>query len=89
MFLRQSTSKAIRFGPFVDDGDGFTPETGLTIAQADMQLSKDGGAFTQKNAAGNATHDVDGWYTTTLDATDTDTVGKLILQVNVAGALPT
>lgn len=86
--LRQSTSQVIRFGPFVDSTDGVTPETGLTIAQADMQLSKDGSAFAQKNAVGNATHDVDGWYTTTLDATDTNTTAELILQVNVAGALP-
>jgi len=88
MFLRQSTSQIIRFGPFLDSTDGVTPETGLTIAQADMQLSKDGAAFAQKNAAGNATHDVDGWYSTTLDATDSATTGELKIQVNVAGALP-
>ena len=88
MFLRQSTSQIIRFGPFLDSTDGVTPETALTIAQADMQLSKDGAAFAQKNAAGNATHDTDGWYSTTLNATDTATNGELIMQVNVAGALP-
>jgi len=88
MFLRQSTSQIIRFGPFLDSTDGVTPEAGLTIAQADMQLSKDGGAFAQKNAAGNATHDVDGWYSTTLNTTDTATAGELKIQVNVAGALP-
>ena len=81
MFLRQSTSQVIRFGPALDKSDGVTEETGLTLAQADMRLSKDGGAFAQKNAAGNATHDSDGWYSTTLDATDTDTVG--ILKLNV------
>ena len=88
MFLRQSTSQIIRFGPFLDSTDGVTPETALTIAQADMQLSKDGAAFAQKNAAGNATHDTDGWYSTTLDATDTATTGELKIQINVAGALP-
>ena len=88
MFLRQSTTQTVRFGPFIDDTDGKTAETALTIAQADMQLSKDGGAFAQKNAAGNATHDADGWYSTSLNATDTATVGELILQVHVAGALP-
>lgn len=88
MFLRQSTSQVIRFGPFLDSTDGVTPETGLTIAQADMQLSKDGGAFAQKNSAGNATHDVDGWYSTTLNATDTATAGELKIQINVVGALP-
>lgn len=82
MFLRQSTSQVIRFGPCLDIGDGVTEETALTLAQADMRLSKDGGAFAQKNAAGNATHDSDGWYSTTLDATDTATVGELILNVH-------
>lgn len=88
MFLRNSTSQVIRFGPFLDSTDGVTPETALTIAQADMQLSKDGGAFAQKAAAGNATHDTDGWYSTTLDTTDTNTNGELIMQINVSGALP-
>lgn len=88
MFLRQSTAQTVRFGPFLDSTDGITAETGLTIAQADMQLSKDGGAFAQKNTAGNATHDTDGWYFTTLDTTDSATVGEVIMQVNVSGALP-
>ena len=88
MFLRQSTSQIIRFGPFLDSTDGVTPETALTIAQADMQLSKDGGAFAQKNATGNATHDTDGWYSTTLDTTDSGTTGDFKIQINVAGALP-
>ena len=88
MFLRQSTTQTIRFGPFLDNTDGFTAEPGLTIAQSDMQLSKDGGAFAQKNAAGNATHDTDGWYSTSLNTTDTNTVGELYLQVAVTGALP-
>lgn len=88
MILRQSTSQVVRFGPFLDSTDGVTAETALTIAQADMQLSKDGGAFAQKNASGNATHDTAGWYSTTLNATDTNTVGELILQVAESGALP-
>ena len=81
-FLRQSTSQVIRFGPCLDKTDGVTEETALTLAQADMRLSKDGGAFAQKSAAGNATHDSDGWYSTTLSATDTATVGELILNVH-------
>ena len=88
MELRQSTSQVIRFGPFVDSTDGVTPEIALTITQADMQISKDGAAFAQKNAAGNATHDVDGFYFTTFDTTDSNTTAILKLQVTVAGALP-
>tara|TARA_R110000803_G_scaffold115793_5_gene184362 strand:- start:8417 stop:9940 length:1524 start_codon:yes stop_codon:yes gene_type:complete len=88
MELRQSTSQLVRFGPFLDSTDGVTPETALTITQADMQLSKDGAAFAQKNAAGNATHDVDGFYFTTFNTTDTNTTANLKFQVAVAGALP-
>jgi len=88
-FLRQSTSQVVRFGPFLDITDGVTEEVALTITQALMRLSKDGGAFAQKNAAGNATHDSDGWYSTTLNVTDVDTVGELIMNVqDPANALP-
>ena len=88
-FLRQSTSQVIRFGPMLDKDDGVTEETALTLAQADMRLSKDGGAYAQKNASGNATHDSDGHYSTTLNATDTDTVGELRLNVHQpANTLP-
>lgn len=87
-FLRQSTSQAINFGPFLDSTDGVTPETGLTIAQADRQLSKDGAAYAQSSTTGNATHDTDGHYTSTLSAADTGTLGELKLEVTVAGALP-
>lgn len=81
-FLRQSTSQVILFGPCLDKTDGVTEETGLTLAQADMRLSKDGGAFAQKSAAGNATHDSDGWYATTLSTTDTATVGELVFNAH-------
>ena len=82
MFLRQSTSQIIRFGPCLDKTDGVTEETALTLAQADMRLSKDGGAYAQKNATGNATHDSDGHYSTTLNATDTAIIGELRLNVH-------
>lgn len=81
-FLRQSTAQIILFGPCLDKTDGVTEETVLTLAQTDMRLSKDGGAFAQKSAVGNATHDSDGWYSTSLSTTDTDTVGELVLNVH-------
>ena len=82
-FLKQSTTQTIRFGPFLDATDGVTEETALTITQALRRISKDGGAFAQSNHTGNSTHDSDGWYTDDLDATDTNTVGELILNVQV------
>lgn len=87
--LRQSTAKTHRMGPFLDDDDGVTPMTGLTIAQADIQISKDGGAFAQTSEASpTTTHDADGWYQIPLTANDTDTLGPLTVQLSVSGALP-
>ena len=80
-FLRQSTTQTIRFGPFLDATDGVTEETGLTITQALRRISKDGGAFAQSNHTGNSVHDSDGWYSDDLNATDTNTVGELILNI--------
>jgi len=87
-FLKQSTAHTFRIGPFVDSTDGVTAETGLTIAQADMQISKAGGAFAQTSASPTTTHDVDGWYQCPLTSTDTNTVGSLTVQIVMAGALP-
>ncbi|HHZ71259.1 MAG TPA: hypothetical protein EYN54_13500 [Methylococcaceae bacterium] len=86
--LRQNTSKTIRLGPFVDSTDGKTLMVALIINQADMLLSKDGEALTQKNSTGIAVHDALGFYLITFDSTDTNTTGILEFYVNVAGALP-
>lgn len=86
--LRQSTaSQSVKLGPFLDDTDGKTPETALTIANTDIKISKAGGAYGNKNSGGG-THDVNGEYTITFDATDTATVGSLKVSCVVAGALP-
>ena len=88
MYLKQSTSVTAKIGPFVDESDGYTAEGSLTIAQADIRLSKNGGNFAQSNDAGGATHDENGYYDITLDATDTNTLGRLQVAVNESGALP-
>jgi hypothetical protein len=87
-FIRQSTAVSKKIGPFVDDSDGKTAETGLTIAQADVRLSKNGGDFAQTNNSAGATHDEKGYYGVPLDATDTDTLGSLRLTIHKSGALP-
>jgi len=88
MFLKQSTAYTFRFGPFVDDTDGKTAETGLTISQADVRLSKNGGNFAQKNESSSSSHDEIGYYIVVLDTTDTNTVGELLVAVHESGALP-
>lgn len=87
-FLRQSTSVDVPIGPFLDSTDGNTVESGLTLTQPDIRLKKNGGAWAQKNAAQTLSHEENGYYEVTLDATDTNTVGLLRLAVNEAGALP-
>lgn len=89
MILKQSTAVILKMGPFVDSTDGVTAETGLTIAQADIQISKNGAAFAQtSDAAPTTTHDADGWYPIPLTTTDTGTLGHITIQVTMAGALP-
>lgn len=87
-FLKQSTASQSRaIGPFVDDTDFKTAETGLTIANTDIKLVVNGAASANKNSGGG-THRVNGVYGITFDATDTATVGEMEVSVVVAGALP-
>jgi len=88
MFIKQSTAYTFRLSPFVDDTDGKTAETGLTISQADIRLSKAGGNFAQKNESSSASHDEIGFYICILDTTDTNTCGELLVAVHESGALP-
>ncbi len=87
-YLRQSTSVDVPIGPFLDEVDSRTPETALTITQPDIRLKKNGGAWAQKNAAQTLSHEENGFYEVTLDATDTGTLGLLRLAVFESGALP-
>lgn len=87
-FLKQSTAIDVSVGPFLDETDGKTQETGLTITQPDIRLKKNGGAWAQKNAAQTLSHEENGWYEISLDATDTNTLGNLLIAVHEAGALP-
>ena len=86
-WLKQSIAITLRIGPFLDSIDGNTQETALTIAQADVVLSKAGGLFAAKSDVTSCTHDSKGNYACPLDATDTGTLGMLKLHVHVAGAL--
>lgn len=86
--LKQSTAVTIKLGPFLDSTDAVTAETALTLSQADILLSKNFGAFAQKNDSSSATHDTAGWYGVPLNTTDTATLGPLQIHVNESGALP-
>ena len=85
--LRQNTSCIVPLGPFVDSEDGDTLETELSIAQADVRLSKNGGNFAQKNEASASSHDELAMYACNLGITDANTLGRLRIAVREAGAL--
>lgn len=84
--LKQSTAVDVLIGPFVDITDGATAETGESPS---VKLSKNGQALAAKNDVTTPVHDADGYYNCEFDATDTNTVGTLVLTVAAsANALP-
>ena len=88
IFLKQSTaSQEVPLGYFVDSTDGNTEETGLTIANTDIKVWKTGATTLANKNSGGATHISNGIYYAVLDATDTDTLGPLVIFVHVSGAL--
>jgi hypothetical protein len=89
-WLKEDASVNIRVGPFVDTSDGSTAKTGLTIAATDVLVSKNNAAFATKNSAAGATHDIAGYYSVPMDATDVGTAGSLRVIVNkqAASAMP-
>jgi hypothetical protein len=88
MYLRQSTaSQEVLLGPFLDDDDGITQKTGLTIANTDIQLFKAGAtAFANKNSGGGV-EIANGFYYAVLDATDTNTAGLLVIKLQITDCL--
>ena len=89
IYLKYNTaSQEIPLGYFVDSTDGNTEETGLTIANTDIKLWKNGATTLANKNSGGATHISNGLYYAVLDATDTNTVGPMVVFVHVSGALP-
>lgn len=76
--LRQSTAVDVLIGPFVDATDGYTAETGVSPA---VKLSKNGQTLAAKTDVTTPVHDADGYYNCEFDATDTNTVGTMVLSV--------
>lgn len=87
LWLKQSTATTIVLGPFLSDADGKTLQTALTIAQADVRLTKNAGSYAQKSDATSATHMENGYYSVPLNTTDTGTLGVLKVSVYKSGSL--
>lgn len=89
LYLKQSTaSQEVVLGYFLDSTDGNTEETALSIANTDIKLWKTGATTLANKNSGGATHISNGIYYAVLDATDTDTLGPMIIFCHVSGALP-
>lgn len=94
-WLKKSTAgQVINFGPFVDKTDGVTLVTSLVSAldngSTGIMVSKNGGTLAVRHATVTATtYDAHGCYKVTLDATDTDTLGRLrVMYTSAATCLP-
>lgn len=91
--LKADTSVVIMLGPAVDKTDGVTLESGLVTAMdtatTGVRISKNGGAWTDRNGTVTTTVYDEGWYRVTLDATDTNTEGTLdVMYEDAATCLP-
>lgn len=78
--LRQSTSRVIGIGPFMDTSDAITPESGITLTGADETFLRKHDTSTAVDLSGRtwaAIPSMLGHYALTLTSADTDTVGAL------------
>lgn len=69
------------------------PLTDLVIQKADVRVSINGGDMAAAHASqgvgdAGAPHDEGGYYGVSFDTTDTSVLGRLIIAVSKAGALP-
>lgn len=96
-YLRQSTATAILIGSFIDDTDGKTPETALTVASIDVDLYKQSDTHpltktditpAASGSSNDMAHVANGWYSLELTTSNTDTVGRCVITANISGALP-
>lgn len=86
-YLKQSTAATLTFGPFLDDDDGATEKTGLTIVDTTVFLSKNGGAKANPNDTDDCVEDANGVYRKAVNATDTGTLGLLTFYIHESDAL--
>jgi len=78
----------INIGTFIDETDGSTVLTDLSIIREEIKIFKNGSGFESKNNVGCASCNDNGTYSVSLDSNDTDVEGILTVVVNKRGALP-
>jgi len=82
-YLKADTSVIVTVGPFVDVGDGFTPQTDITLSGDEAELIKHGSTAVVDISARTwaAVTSCRGYYSLTLTTADTDTEGMLTIIV--------
>ena len=77
--LRANTQVIVKVGPFVDVGDGFTPQTDITLGGDEAELIKHGSTTVVdiSGATWAAIANCRGYYALTLTTSHTDTEGQL------------
>lgn len=83
MLIKQSSTAQPLLFQLIDTADHIAGKTG---ASPTVTLSKNGGAFA--SPAGTVTEIANGWYQVAGNATDTGTLGTLILHATASGADP-
>lgn len=89
MFLKQSTQVKVPMGPFVDATDGATLETAIAWATTEANIIKhDGSAVVDIGTNTWSSHLGGGYYNVTLTASNTDTLGMLVVEGHDSAARP-
>ena len=89
VYLREATaSQEVPLGQMLSTADGLTAYT-TPIAVTDIHIWKAGGTTLAHKSTGASVHISDGVHYITLDATDTDTPGPLVIFSQPTGALAT
>jgi hypothetical protein len=83
MLIKQSTAVAPLLFLMVDSSDHITGKTGLSPT---VTISKAGGAFA--TPAGAVTELSGGWYKIAANATDSNTLGQIVIHATASGADP-
>lgn len=88
VFSRGSNGN-LHLGPFVDATDGYTRETGLTIAYTQVLCAAQAGGFSAFfSEPGNLSHHGNGYYGLYIDYNELPGCGVYDVVVDIAGARP-
>jgi hypothetical protein len=86
-WLKFETPSFVYLGPFMNS-DGITVNTGLSLSQGDIWLTRNGNAFFSLVDASAIVHSMLGYYRIPLGSTDLGSTGRLRIMCNKATALP-